>query len=344
MRNNAWFVNNAQVTATNVNVQAATAYSLLIANDHATWGTTTELENTVAKLTPVSTVGEIASAAKVLTSSPKVGYGDDTTVAQYDVEFVRMSKWEANFATAFEEVSKTSVVSGTDKFFYSDTLWLKSAQEAGIYLDKNGVGISWKGWDNTTHTQKSVGEYTTFADFMVLTAVTDASADPSDLAVYNKSLAEAQALMKTLRVGFMVTTKADAGTGEGGTGATRKWFEYQLASDNISTAAINTTLNGGSGAEGLTMAVNASGNVESITMSSGTMSAKTIEDYCADGKATDMATVGSADKLANVEANEIVKVDVYVWMEGCDYDTIASHVSEFSKSTLGAIQFGFCIG
>lgn len=142
----------------------------------------------------------------------------------------------------------------------------------------------------------------------------------------------------------MVTTKADAGTGEGDTGATRTWFEYQLASDNISDAAINTTLNNGSGAEGLTKAVNASGIVENITMNSSAMTAKTIENYCADGKATNMAVTTGADKLADVTANEIVKVDVYVWMEGCDHDTIAAHVSEFSKSTLGAIQFGFCIG
>lgn len=56
----AWFVNNAQVTATNVNVQAATAYSLLISQDQSAWGTTTALDALTNKLTPVSTTGEIA--------------------------------------------------------------------------------------------------------------------------------------------------------------------------------------------------------------------------------------------------------------------------------------------
>lgn len=64
----------------------------------------------------------------------------------------------------------------------------------------------------------------------------------------------------------------------------------------------------------------------------------------ATGSQSGLCTAGSIAPFATVNADEIVQVDIYVWMEGCDYDTVAGNLSSFSAATLNGIQFGFCAG
>ncbi|MGN0395749.1 MAG: hypothetical protein ACI4EF_10315 [Coprococcus sp.] len=332
----AWFVNNAQVTATNVNVQAATAYSLLISQDQSSWGTTTELDALTNKLTPVSTIGEINDTEFALTDK---GIDDGTTVAVGDVRFTAGTKWENSYMTEFAEVSKASVTAGgtasdTSKYFYTEEVYMKAAQESKLFLDANGIKVVWTKEGETTPSTLSISE------FMALTTVDDKDD-------YNAKLTSAQALIKTLRVGFTITRYENGVTT--GNVDSRKFFEYQLVNDYIEDAnAVNTTVASSSGAEGLTKAVKASdSSVAAISVSSSAMNGKTIMDYAANGSGTSMVATGDQtgkDKLADLAVNEVVKCDIYVWMEGCDYDTVAANISSFSGTGLTGLQFGFCLG
>lgn len=332
----AWFVNNAQVTATNVNVQAATAYSLLISQDQNAWGTTTALDALTNKLTPVSTTGEIADTEIDLTSS---GIKDSTTVAVGDVRFTAGTKWENSYMTGFSEVSRNSktaeaTAGDTSKYFYTEEVYLKAAQTSKLFLDANGIKVVWTKQGETEPSTLSISE------FMALPTVTGQDD-------YNAKLTSAQALIKTLRVGFTITKYTDGDTSKAVTG--RTFYEYQLVNDYIVDAnAVNTTVNGSSAAEGLTKAVKASdGTVATISASSSTMDGKTIMDYAANGSGTAMVASGDQtgkDKLADLGVNEVVKCDIYVWMEGCDYDTVAANINSFKGTGLTGLQFGFCLG
>jgi hypothetical protein len=363
----AWFVNNTQVTATNVNVSAATAYSLLISpknGNDATWGTTTKMSN-VGTLTPVSTVGEVATAAIPLTKAAAktdssaavaaVGIGDGTTVAKGDVRFVAMTKWESNYATGVSEVSKSSEISSS-KYFYSETVYLKAAQDGSVYLDKNGIGINWALWDSTSNAVGASKLYT-IADFLNLTTIsTDGKTGDTKTAIetYNKNLTSAQALLKTLRVGLYVTN-----LGTDGTGTDAAWHEYQLATSSIvSGNAVNTTGNKDSAADGLTKGVSALNGEASATNSTPavkenaskkTLTSTTIEDWAIAGSANavteiESSAAASADEIVKLAANGVAKVDVYIWMEGCDYDTVAANITSFSGTGVQGLQLGFCLG
>lgn len=329
-------MNNASVTATNVNVQAATAYSLLISQNQTDWGTTTALDALTNKLTPVSTTGEIADAVVDLTST---GIKDGTSVAIGDVRFTAGTKWENSYMTEFSEISKTSYTavadgSSTSKYFYTEEVYLKAAQASKLFLDANGIKIVW------TKNGESNPSTLSITEFMTLPTVTGQDD-------YNANLISAQALIKTLRVGFTITKYTDGDTSQAVTG--RTFYEYQLVNDYIAAGnAVNTTSNSTSGAEGLTKAVKASdGTVATISASSSTMNGKTIMDYAANGSGTAMvatAEQSGKDKLADLGVNEVVKCDIYVWMEGCDFDTVAANINSFSGTGLTGLQFGFCLG
>jgi hypothetical protein len=360
----AWFVNNAQVTATNVNVQAATAYSLLISpktGTDATWGTTTALASTLGQLTPVSTIGEVNNGKNDITlsaaSSDKaaVGIGDGTSVKVGDVRFVTNTKWESNYVTGVSEVSKTSKVSG-NTYFYSDTVYLKTAQAGNIYLDSTGIGIVWAKYDESKTSKFADAKLISLKDFAALTTITTTNLNTTttpklaDAEAYNEKLTSAQALLKTMRVGLLVSQTSGETT-------TRTWHEYQLATANInSTNAVNTTVSSTSGADGITKAVsvgtgtptNATPTVADIkNVSTVTMTSKTIEDYAITGSQSTIAEFASSatpDKIAAVAVNEEVQVDIYIWMEGCDYDTVAANITSFSGTGVSGLQLGFCLG
>jgi hypothetical protein len=356
----AWFVNNAQVTATDVSVQAAGAYSLLISNDNETWGTTTKMDTNLAKLTPVSTVGEVATEAITLTKAEgttvAVGIGDGNTVAVGDVRFVTNIGWEDNFITTVSEVSRTSKV-GENTYFYSDTLYLKAAQQGDIYLDSTGIGIVWAAWDESEGATADA-EFITLDKFMDLEAATTDDLDDDTLTAakaYNEALDSAQALLKTLRIGLLVTQSK---TADSTTTYTRTWHEYELVSAKISDDnATNTTKKNDSTANGIGYAVSAKTSATdsaSVTETEPYIAAitgakmaegKTILSYAIEGQVTGLATAtGDADKLAAAAANEVVQVDVYIWMEGCDYDTVAANINSFADAKITGFQLGFCLG
>jgi hypothetical protein len=371
-------VNNATVTATDVSVQASTAYSLLISPNKTTkeWGTTTKLSSTVGVLTPVSTIGEVLTDTEKYPTGLKltkategndavdlVGIGDDTTVAIGDVRFVTNDGFENNFITTVSEISKTSTVDGTNKYFYSDTVWLKAAQDGNIYLDSTGIGIVWAEYDDTNNKLKDA-KLTSLATFVGLTQISDdeiktlpakADADGAfsaeDAEDYNAKLSSAQELLKTLRIGLLVTQST---TADSKTTYTRTWHEYQLAKNKISDSSTNTTKTGDSTVNGIEYALSAmtSGSpatkslpVPTATTSKVALTDKTIEDYALAGASAGLANYSSdADLIAGVKANEEVQVDIYIWMEGCDYDTVAANINSFAGAGVTGLQLGFCLG
>ena len=320
----AWFVNNAQVTATKVNVTATTAYSLQIKKGPTgAYSTSTELNGAVT-LKPVSTVGALADADKTLsaavvspTPAPAVGIGDGTTVAKNDMVFFTSDEWNSNAEVVkFKEVSKDSDhsyvngpsgnVSGTSKYFYNDTVYLKAGQASKIYLDNTTTGIY-----DTSLTKFS--------------AVADTAT---------------KALLETMRVGFVVTKGS-------GLSATRTVFIYQLNNgDSGSGYRYNTTMSDANGLTTATNSENSVGELSSVANYNSGIVALT-DAVMATGAATSMATAPTTDAdkntLATVAANEEIQVDIYMWMEGCDHDTTAANSAQF-QTTIQGIQFGFCIG
>lgn len=64
----------------------------------------------------------------------------------------------------------------------------------------------------------------------------------------------------------------------------------------------------------------------------------------ATGSQAGYAITNKAESLGTVAANDVVKVDVYVWMEGCDYDVNATNLVNFQEAAIEDMMFGFCIG
>lgn len=323
----AWFVNNTQVTATNVKVQAVTSYSLMIKGSDTgdEYGTTKALNDSVI-LRPVSSVGKLATAEKELSSTPSVvGNGDDTTVAVGDIEFFKSNAWNAaGEVKTFIQVSNDSFVdfAGTDggrtatagtndgdeNYYYSDTIYLKAGQASKIYLDNTLTG--YKSGDN-------------LVKFNDDTNVTGATLH----------------LLQTMRIALVVTQGATP---------TRTVFFYTLNDTSSGTGfAYNTTkqLATTGDVDGLKNATSGEDAVSAIVASNLVSGSVTnIYTQAADGIADGFATTNSNSKeIATVAANEEIQVDIYMWMEGCDYDTTAANSAQF-QTTIENIQLGFCVG
>lgn len=354
----AWFVNNATVTATGAEVTASTAYSLLISKENGTDWQTTKALAANSGLTPVSTIGTRLQSDK---SDLKTFNASNGTGSKGDIRFVASNAWLNNKVVNYDEVGKTSTSNATDKYYYTDTVYLKAGQASDIALDSNGTGLVWKDWDTSTHAEATTGTFYTFANFVSKSQVTDASATEETLAAYNAKLAKAQALVKTLRVGLQVTNitgkDADAIATARADSSTSKFFVYQLNATNFTTHVSTTTKGDADGvtkaigpmdsddrtivASGSTANLTADGN-NTLAFASGS-TVPVIADKMVAGSSTAIATLGSADNLASVAANDIVQVDIYIWMEGCDYDVIAANLNEFNSANIPGIQFGFCL-
>lgn len=365
----AWFVNNATVTATGAQVTSSTAYSLLITKelkgDGTDWQTTKAL-NPNSGLTPVSTIGtKDASGLEGKTAN------GTATATIGDIRFVASNEWKDNKVINYDEVNKASYASyntGNSTgilYYYTDTVYLKAGQASNVYLDSSTTGLVWN------------GVYTTFDNFMngkaadgstALSAYSDGDTDKAD----NCSLAEAQALVKTLRVGMQVTpvtsnptASTDDVTARNTARKDGKFYVYQLNRDLISNEVITTTQNN---ANGVTAAIGPKSDDSRIESSAGIANLNTddnttitafanlvsdavpvITDMMVEGDSTgivaNVAKNGTVSKsIAAVTANDIVEVDIYIWMEGCDGDVAAVNLDKFNSAMIPGIRFGFCLG
>ena len=149
-------------------------------------------------------------------------------------------------------------------------------------------------------------------------------------------------LGKTLRLALVVNKKGDT---------SKKYYFYTIDTDET-TGKTNTTFNGSTGADGIATAIK-DGN------KTGAEAVATIDvDNLADNKVKKLVTatgvtgdalateqqVGTADKLYTFTApEEVCEVTAYIWMEGCDGDTVAANLTTLTGNTN---QFkavlGFC--
>lgn len=314
----AWYVNNAQVTATNVDVTSVVSYSLLIkrAIPDSVYSTSTPL-NGGTTLVPVSTLGErIASDATL---------GDGTEVSKNDIRFVKQNEWnEESRVKNFTEIGKASQTLINDgintpydsTLYYADSIYLKAGQHSNIYFDNKATGI----YNSTSDTLIS------FPDV----------ADAKQIA-----------LLKTMRVGLLVTQ-----------GNETRFYVYQFQDEQIDPTGANTyttTINSGSNeVDGVSYAAGPNGvgalseNVCNMISNKIPVISKCLAEGSSDGLAHVYTSTNNTEgkvsqAIATVSANEEIKVDIYFWMEGCDLDTTAGNTPEFSSQIEG-IQFGFCLG
>ena len=314
----AWYVNNAQVTATNVNVTSVVSYSLLIkrAIPDSVYSTSTPL-NGGTTLVPVSTLGERISSDTTL--------GDGTAVSKNDIRFVKQNEWnEESRVKNFTEIGKASQTLINDgintpydsTLYYADSIYLKAGQHSNIYFDNKATGI----YNSTLDTLIS------FPD------VTD-----------TKQIA----LLKTMRVGLLVTQ-----------GSETRFYVYQFQDEQIDPTGSNTyttTINSGvNTVDGISYAAGSNGvgalseNVYNMLDNKIPVISRCLAEGSSDGLAHVYTSTNNSEgkvsqAIATVSANEEIKVDIYFWMEGCDLDTTAGNTPEFSSQIEG-IQFGFCLG
>lgn len=366
----AWFVNNATVTATGAQVTSSTAYSLLITKelkgDTTDWQTTKVL-NSNSGLTPVSTIGTTAATAlagKTANGSAAATIGD--------IRFVASNEWKDNKVINYDEVNKASYASYDTNsstgalYYYTDTVYLKAGQASSIYLDSSTTGLKWN------------GVYTTFDRFMNGKAADGSTAlsaysDGDTANTTNCSLAEAQALVRTLRVGMQVTSVTSNPTAETSDVTARNnarkdgnFYVYQLNGTNISSEVITTTQDN---ANGVTAAIGpTTSDTNQIVATAGTPNLNTSNNTAIAAfdslvsnavpvitammvEGDSMGIVANVEKngdvsksIATVAANDIVEVDIYIWMEGCDGDVAAVNLDKFNSAMIPGIQFGFCLG
>lgn len=351
----AWFVTNTSVSATGASVEASTVYSLLISNDGVDFQTAVPLDTAQKELVPVSTVGSYETSARANISST-----DTTGTEKFDLLFVKSNQWENNYVQNYVEVGKNSVVSGDKVYYFTDTIWLKAAQSENVYLEKGGTGVAWALFDTANDTAFATTTKFSFEDFLK-TGLDDqikTSSITPNAGTYNSNVDKARAMLKTLRVGLVLTHE------ESGVETLDSVNIYQLVSDPINASNSATTTSGVGGADGIMKAagvtINGSNYVtgaESDDGYTGLTLAESVSNYvvgtgiplledCAiQGSETGLVPAGSVKPLIqNTIANKPYKVDVYIWMEGCDEDTVSANIDSFNLGIFTGLQLGFCLG
>ena len=160
--------------------------------------------------------------------------------------------------------------------------------------------------------------------------------------VFNYSTAATSTLGKTLRLALAIS-KSD--------GSSPKYFFYTI-DDTATSGAVNTTFNGTSGADGIATAIEngnatgatAVGAFDADNLESGSVKKLvTATGVTSSALATD-SNVGSADCLYTFTApEEVCNVTAYIWMEGCDEDTVAANLTTLTGAgnAFNAV-LGFC--
>jgi hypothetical protein len=313
----AWYIQNVVVTATDVQVTASVVYNLMIKRvAEGDYSTTCKL-NGSRTLTPVSTLGELQTSSGSF--SENTYDHSPNSYDKNDVRFAASDTWNSSgVVETFSEVGKNTLALLTDteqqtapsKMYYQDSVYLKAGQESQIYFDNNSTGI----YNALTKTLTSFPDVT----------------DPETLA-----------LMKTMRVGLMVTQQENTASEK------HKFFVYQLNRDLIDDGAGSRTTTKDYNDQSVDGISYAAGPFGVGILSFANLVDKKVpllSDCTADGQSNGLSvTTDKSQALAAVHAGEEVKVDIYLWMEGCDFDTTASNSAQFSTQIEG-IQFGFCLG
>jgi hypothetical protein len=144
--------------------------------------------------------------------------------------------------------------------------------------------------------------------------------------------------------------------------ATPTTYIYQLANANASSS-YDTSINNATAVNGLTKAIATATEYDTTTDPATVTTPATVGNISATNIATPgttsvpliakattpangntfVSTLNGADLLYTfANADDIVNITVYIWMEGCDYDCNSAVVSEITGQTLTA-NFGFAV-
>ena len=130
-------------------------------------------------------------------------------------------------------------------------------------------------------------------------------------------------------------------------GSIAKTYIYELDDQAISgngTRYNTTTDKATTDVNGIAKAVKVTKGTTDNTFATDSISADNtvskIKLATAPTDASFVKTTNGADELASMAANEVVKIHVYMWMEGCDYDCNSSVVANITGQTVTA-KLGF---
>lgn len=138
----------------------------------------------------------------------------------------------------------------------------------------------------------------------------------------------------------LVVTKSD--------GSEPKYFFYTLDNGTALTGGMNTTFNGTTGADGIEKAIK-DGSKEKDqavdVISADNLSQNKVKQITGitGASSTALNTMAGDTLYEFATPNEVCKVTAYIWMEGCDYDTIGANLTSITGDTNKLVMnLGFC--
>ena len=229
--------------------------------------------------------------------------------------------------TTFVPVSTTGKTSMDDKtmLFAKDNAWTADNQDGNkAYVTGYENATANQDYYSTTFDIKSsVACKLYLDDETVFTAAVNATATNE--------------MLKAMRMAVLVEQN----------GSIAKTYIYELDDQAISGNgnSYNTTNNKATtDVNGIAKAVKVTKGTTDNTFATDSISADNtvskIKLATAPTDASFVTTTNGADELASMAANEVVKIHVYMWMEGCDYDCNSSVVANITGQTVTA-NLGF---
>ena len=138
----------------------------------------------------------------------------------------------------------------------------------------------------------------------------------------------------------LVVTKSD--------GTEPKYFFYTLDNGTALTGGMNTTFNGTEGADGIAKAIK-DGTQEKAAavdvISADNLEGNKVKQITGiTGASSTALNTMAGDTLYTFSGpNEVCKVTAYIWMEGCDYDTIGANLTSITGAANKLVMnLGFC--
>ena len=124
-----------------------------------------------------------------------------------------------------------------------------------------------------------------------------------------------------------------------------KVYFYQIDAEAIDGNSYNTTLKSLS-ADGVTTAISGADSAAAIgatNMAASKVPALADGLVTAPANSTTLVNKDDTKKLCDLTANQVKDIDVYVWMEGCDYDCNSAVVKKITEQAV-KVSLGFCAG
>ena len=142
-----------------------------------------------------------------------------------------------------------------------------------------------------------------------------------------------------MRLALVVTDSA---------GANAKYFFYTLDNGTALSGGMNTTFNGTDGADGIEKAIKdgtAEKNAAVDVISADNLEGSKVKQITGitGANGTTLNTMDGDTLYQFSNPNEVCKVTAYIWMEGCDHDTIGANLTSITGDANKLVMnLGFC--